>query len=252
MRRIAIANQKGGVGKTTIALNLAHGLARDGDAVLLIDLDPQANSTLSLLGPDEPERSAYEFLMEGNSLQQVTHAACERLDVLPSTIDLAACEVELLSQIGGQLRLRSRLEASDLSAYDCVIVDCPPSLGLLTINALAAVSEVIVPVVPGKYSFKGLGELQTTIEKVRSNLANPDLHICGVVVNMVDYSRVGQDARAEIAGEFKGRVFAATIPRSVRFEESNRIKGGSIFTHASTSPAAVAMGELVREIANDE
>lgn len=251
MRRIAIANQKGGVGKTTIALNLAHGLARDGDSILLIDLDPQANSTLSLLGPDEPQRSAYEFLMESVPLFDVIAHAGERLDVLPSTIDLAACEVELLSQIGGQLRLRSRLEASDLTAYDVVIVDCAPSLGLLTINALAAVSEVIVPVVPGKYSFKGLGELQATIEKVRTNLANPDLRICGVVVNMVDYSRVGQDARAEIAGQFDGRVFAATIPRSVRFEESNRIRGGSIFTHASTSPAAVAMGELVKEVRDE-
>lgn len=251
MRRIAIANQKGGVGKTTIALNLAHGLARDGDAVLLIDLDPQANSTLSLLGPDEPMYSAYDFLIDGIAFAAVMRHAGERLDVLPSTIDLAACEVELLSQIGGQLRLRSRLEASDLSAYDVVIIDCPPSLGLLTINALAAVAEVIVPVVPGKYSFKGLGELQTTIEKVRANLANPGLRIAGVVVNMVDHSNIGQDARAEIVGEFKGRVFAATIPRSVRFEESNRIRGGSIFTHASTSPAAAAMGELVKEVRDE-
>jgi chromosome partitioning protein len=252
MRKIAIANQKGGVGKTTLALNLAAGMARNGDSILLIDLDPQANSTLSLLGPDEPRVSAYEFLMQGAALGDVLQHAGTRLDVLPSTIDLAAAEVELLSEIGGQLRLRSRLEASDVSAYDCIIVDCPPSLALLTINALAAVSEVIVPVVPGTFSFKGLGELQATIEKVRSNLGNPKLCIAGVVVNMVDHSRIGEDARAEIAAQFKGHVFTATIPRSVRFEEANRQRGGSIWTHAPSSIAALAFGELLKEIADNE
>jgi len=154
MRIITFANQKGGVAKTTSAVNIAVGLALRGYHVLLCDLDPQANATYSLLGATEPERTVYDLLIRDRNLDDVAISTQnERLQLLPSSIDLAGAEIELVSQPGGQTLLRTKLRGA---GYDYIIIDAPPSLGLLTLNALAGATEVLIPVAPGIYALKGL------------------------------------------------------------------------------------------------
>ena len=248
MRRIAIANQKGGVGKTTTAVNLAVGLARAGKRTLLIDMDPQANSTFALMGMREPKATTYDLLINNLSLREVVVPTSEKgLDLLPSDIDLAGAEVELITEIGGQTRLKARLAERSGSAYDFLIIDTPPSLGLLTINSLAAVEEVFVPVSASVFALKGLSQLERTIEKVRVNLQCPNLRITGALVTMFDYTNVAKDVLAAIRRRFGEAMFETVIPKNVKLEEAHS-RAQSVFAYAPDSKGAEAYSMLVREV----
>lgn len=253
MRKIVIANQKGGVAKTTTAVNLATGLGMVGQQTLLIDMDPQSNATFAVLG-DEPEgNSAYDLIMLGKSLNDVVRRTTRpNLDIVASSIDLAAAEVELISKVGGQTRLRSKLTDIERTLYyDFVVIDAPPSLGFLTINALAAADEVIIPVPASVFALKGIQRLEETINLVRSDLGCPTLHIGGVLLTIYDNTNVGKDVRAEIEERFPDLVFRTNIPKTVKFEESHG-RALSIFEHAPTHPAAQAYSDLVQEVLHRE
>jgi chromosome partitioning protein len=203
MRTIAIMNQKGGVAKTTTAVNLAIGLANAGKKTLLIDMDPQANATFAVLGQDEPPLTTYDLLVNQTcSVQDVrvptSHAL---LDMIGSDIDLAGAEVELISAIGGQMRLRNKL-LENPPAYDYLIIDTPPSLGLLTINALAVVNEVFIPVSASVFALKGIEKLEQTIEQVRTNLGRPELHISGVLCTLYEHTNISNDVVGLIRERF--------------------------------------------------
>lgn len=253
MRRIVIANQKGGVAKTTTAVNLATGLGMVGQQTLLIDMDPQANATFAVLG-DEPEtNSAYDLVMQNRSLNDVIRRTNRpNLDIVPSNIDLAAAEVELISKVGGQTRLRSRLNEIGRSLhYDFVVIDAPPSLGFLTINALAAADEVIIPVPASVFALKGIQRLEETIASVRTDLGCPTLHIGGVLLTVFEPTNVAKDVRAEIEGRFRELVFSVNIPKTIKFEESHG-RTQSIFEYAPNHPAAAAYSSLVQEVLHRE
>ncbi len=246
MRKIAIASQKGGVGKTTIAVNLAVGLANAGEQVLLIDLDPQANATHSLCGPKEIEPSMYDVLAHEVSLRNVILEIRERLHIAPSNIDLAAAELELNGEMAREMRLTRRIEERSAWSYDYLIVDCPPSLGLLTVNALVAVTEVLVPVSPGVFSLSGLLRLEESVTKVRTNLGRP-VRIAGIVLNMEDHTRVSADVLTTVLERFGTLVFSTTLPKAVKFEEAHS-KSCSIFDHDADSRAARAFERFVKEV----
>lgn len=252
MRKLAVANQKGGVGKTTLAVNLAAGMAsKYGERVLLIDMDAQANSTVQLIGDVEPEKSVFDFLMEGEPFESIVRNVSPCLDLLPASIDLALADTVLLAEIGGQTRLRARLAESDLSAYDVMIVDLPPSLALLCINGLAAVDEILVPITPGHFSQKGLRELGSTISKVQSNLGCA-VRIAGLVCNMSDRTNASAEVRTQLADQFEYKVYEASIPRSTKFVELTSLPGENIFTYAPAShPAHIAFAALLAEVVSD-
>ncbi|HLX19649.1 MAG TPA: ParA family protein [Gaiellaceae bacterium] len=219
MARIyALANQKGGVGKTTTAINLAACLAEAGERALVIDLDPQANAT-SGLGMRANGTSSYDLLDGAPVAELAKHTAFANLDLIPAKPDLAGAVVELAERDGGDRYLAQAL-ASGASAYDFVFVDCPPAMGPLTVNALAAADRVLVPVQAEYYALEGLTQLTQSIELVRRRL-NPRLGIGGVLLTMVDSrTRLSQDVEAEVRRHFGPLVFRASVPRSVRLAEA--------------------------------
>ncbi len=252
MKTLAIANQKGGVGKTTTAVNLAAGLARAGRRTLLVDMDPQANATFSLVGYREIARTVYDLLIGGHSFESVLLRDVQaNLDLIPSDIDLAGAEVELLSTIGGQNRLRARLGNMTGLSYEYVIIDAPPSLGLLTINSLAAADEVLIPVSTSIFALKGIMQLEETIEQVRVNLNRPDLRIGGILCTLYDHTNVANDVVAAIRERFGELALETVIPKNIKLEEAHS-RGESIFEYAPTASGAVAYQNLVKEISNDE
>ena len=268
MRSIAIANQKGGVGKTTTAVNLAVALARQGRRVCVLDLDPQAHATLHLgVSAGGHPHSAYDVLAGGQPLAVATVEAGENLWLVPSHIDLSAVEMALAGQPGREAILRRRIEADprcsagagDRHAFDYLVVDCPPSLGLLSLNAMAAVEEVLLPLQPHFLALHGLSKLLETIELV-SERVNPRLRLLGVVLCMFEAgTRLANEIGRDVAGFFasaegthrawaSGRLFDTRIRRNIRLAEAPSF-GKSIFDYAPDSFGAEDYAALASEVA---
>ncbi len=248
-RTIAIANQKGGVGKTTTAVNLAGWLSESGFEVLLIDLDPQGNLTSSL-GVDRHSlgTTAYDLLLGESSLAEATLPEIRPgLDLVPARRELAGAEVELAQLEGKELRLRQAIDGN-VDPYDIVIVDCPPSLGVLTINALSAASDVLIPIQCEYLALEGLMQLVSSLELLKRRI-NPALSILGVVMTMYDArTRLSADVVESVRAHFEGYSFSTIIPRSVRLAEAPSY-GQTIIEYAPGSPGAQAYRELAAEVA---
>jgi chromosome partitioning protein len=246
---LALANQKGGVGKTTTAVNLAVYLAARGQRVLLIDLDPQGNATSSL-GVDKRQlrASAYDVLIDGAQLRDtITSDVRTRLDLLGANPALAGAEIELVNLTRQQLRLRAALEPLRAD-YAVTIIDCPPSLGLLTVNALTAADEVLIPIQCEYLALEGLMQLINTIDLIKRRL-NPALDVLGVAMTMYDArTRLSAQVVDEVRRYFPNRMFTTLVPRSVRLAEAPS-HGRSIFEYDSGSRGALAYRELGEEVA---
>jgi len=248
---IAFANQKGGVGKTTTAINLAAGLARRGKKVLLVDLDIQGSATAAL-GVDHREGtpSSYEVLIGEMSLQAALQRSphSERLFCVPATIDLAGAEIELVSMVAREGRLRTALGALQAYDFDYVFIDCPPSLGLLTINALVAAPEVLIPIQCEYYALEGVGQLLRNIEMVKSHL-NPELNVSTVILTMYDgRTKLADQVADDVRAHFGDKVLRTVIPRSVKVSEAPGY-GMTILDYDPGSRGAMSYLDASREIA---
>ncbi len=219
-RIISIVNQKGGVGKTTTAVNLATALAAIGQKTLVIDLDPQGNASTGLgIGHAKRHTSSYHLLIGSASIEEATvQTIIPNLSIVPSNIDLSAAEIELVNQVARESRLKETIRAS--IEYDYVIIDCPPSLGLVTMNALVAAQSVFIPLQCEFYALEGLSHLLKTIQLIQRRL-NPELDICGVVLTMYDKrNKLTEHIEADVRGFLKDKVFKTVIPRNVRLSEA--------------------------------
>ena len=245
---VAIANQKGGVGKTTTAINLASALALRGKQTLLIDLDPQANSTLAYVGRESLERSLYDTMAdESCALSQVICESTQKgLWVAPSRISLAKLEARLVGELDAHFRLKDRIDPV-LERFSHVVIDCPPALGLLTVNALVAATHILIPIQSSYFALEGTDDLLETIERVRAR-ANPSLQLLGVLVTMHDKrTSLARDIREQIADVFGAKVFNTVISKSVRLEESPAYRE-SIFSFAPNSTGAADYYSLCEEV----
>jgi chromosome partitioning protein len=242
---IAFANQKGGVAKTTTTLNLAVAFAESGHQVLAVDLDPQGNLTMSQgVDPDKVEKSMYDVLVEGAPIRDVI--AKREVDVAVASIDLAGAEIAMSTQIGRERALQKALEAVR-GDYDFVCIDTPPSLGLLTVNALTAADKVIVPVQCEYLSMRGLVQLQNTLEMIRENL-NPDVTIEGILPTMLDSRTVHAKEAVEILEENFGElVFKSRIRKAIKFAEAP-VRGASVLKYDPEGKAAEYYRQLAEEV----
>ncbi|MBI3402736.1 MAG: ParA family protein [Acidobacteria bacterium] len=245
---VAIANQKGGVGKTTTAINIAAGLALRGKRTLLIDLDPQANSTMSFLDMQQVSKSTYDVFADAavTFADVILPSPVANLFIAPSRIALAKLEAKLIGEMDAHFRLKDKLE-SVRAAYSHIVIDCPPTLGLLTVNALVAATHLLIPIQSSYFALEGTDDLLETIEKVRAR-PNPALRILGVVITMHDKrTALARDIRLQIQKVFGGKVFKTVITKSVRLEESPAYKE-SIFTFAPDSTGATEYYSLCEEV----
>ena len=254
-RTIALANQKGGTGKTTSTYNLGHALAEKRQKVLMVDLDPQSSLTISLgIDPRSLEKTVYELLVETEpptkTADVIVKTSISNLSLIPSTIDLSSAEIDLQKEFNREGILREVLkEVHD--EYDFILVDCPPSLGLLTTNALAAANKIIIPIASDYLAMRGATLLIKTIRKVQRKL-NPSLEIAGILVTMYDRRTVhAKDVLGEIREAFGDSVFKSVINYTVKAKEAP-VDGQSILSYQPSSPIAQAYRSLAEEILNHE
>lgn len=243
---LAVVNQKGGVGKTTTAINVAAQLAGESKTVLLVDLDPQGNATSGLgLAKEQAATTTYDVLANGASLTdavQETHVP--QLYVLPANANLAGAEVELVGKPRREFVLQQALQTA---AYDYIIIDCPPSLGLLTINALTAASSVLIPVQAEYYALEGLSQLLNTIQAVRGS-TNPSLELLGIALTMFDRrNSLSEQVQTEVKNYFGDKLFVTVIPRNVRLAEAPSY-GRTIYEHDRWSKGARSYKALAKEV----
>ena len=261
-RVMVVANQKGGVGKTTTAVNMAAALAQHGLRVLVVDLDPQGNASTALaVEHGRGTLSTYDVLVDGRPLADVIqpHPDIANLFVAPATIDLAGAEIELVSVVARESRLRKAITAHplvnrenegryDTDQFDYVLIDCPPSLGLLTLNALVAGAEMMIPIQAEYYALEGLGQLLETVEMVRTHL-NQELEVSTILITMYDSrTNLAAGVAAEVRNHFSAQVLKTSIPRSVRVSEAPSY-GQSVMTYDPGSPGALSYLEAARELA---
>ena len=251
-RIMTIANQKGGVGKTTTAVNLAASLSQHGNRVLVVDLDPQGNASTALdVDHHVGVESVYDALVEERPMSEIV-AEVEGMPGLfcaPATIDLAGAEIELVPLVARENRLTRSIEQLDMTKFDYVLIDCPPSLGLLTVNALAAAEEVLIPIQCEYYALEGLEQLLRTVEMVRGHL-NPKLRISTILLTMYDgRTRLATQVAEDVRSHFGDVVLQTIIPRSVRVSEAPSY-GQSVITYDPASSGAVAYAEAARELAH--
>lgn len=245
---IAICNQKGGVGKTTTSINLSTYLAISGKRILLIDIDPQGNATSGLgINKHNIKQSVYDLVIEEIDPKPIIiPTGIDNLSLIPSTLSLTGAEVELVGIMGREYRLKKAL-ASILSDFDYIIIDCPPSLGLLTVNALSAADSVIIPVQCEYYALEGLGQLVNTVNLVKENL-NSSLVIEGVLLTMADFrTNLTNEVINEVKEFFKGKVYNSIIPRNIKITESPGF-GKPIAIYDKTSIGAQKYHEFVNEL----
>jgi len=245
---LAIANQKGGVGKTTTSINVAAALAQLGKKTLLIDLDPQGNATLSYVDPRELERSTYDVLVDPQlpAADAVRGTTLPNLEVIGARIALAKAEAKLITEFDSHFRLKDKIEPLR-AVYDCMVIDTPPTLGILTVNALVAATHLIVPIQSSYYALEGTDDLLDTFEKIRAR-PNPELKFMGVVITLHDRRTVlGRDITRQIRQVFGAKVFKTAISKSVRLEESPAYKQ-SIFEFAPKSSGALEYYSLCQEV----
>jgi chromosome partitioning protein len=254
-RIITISNQKGGVGKTTTTVNLASALASKGLQVLVIDLDPQGNASTAL-GIDHHAdiKSIYEVLIDDVPIEKVVQVSPERpgLTCVPATIHLAGAEIELVSLVAREQRLRTAIETylnTTMNPPDYVLIDCPPSLGLLTVNAFVAAKEVLIPIQCEYYALEGLSQLTRSIEMIRKHL-NPELELSTILLTMYDSrTKLASQVADEVKAHFPTQVLSTIIPRSVRVSEAPSY-GKTVISYDHSSPGAIAYMEAAIELAN--
>ena len=249
-RVMAIANQKGGVGKTTTAVNLGAALAVLGYRVLVVDLDPQGNASTGLgINVRELETSMYDVILHDSPLEDcIEGTAIKNLLVAPSALDLAGAEIELVPAFSREMRLRNAIEQVR-DDFDYILIDCPPSLGLLTVNAMAAAEEVLVPIQCEYYALEGLGQLLRNVNLVQKNL-NPSLELTAIILVMYDArTKLADQVVNEVREHFGDKVCKQVIPRTVRLSEAPSY-GQSIITFDPTSRGAIAYRELAEEVSH--
>ena len=250
-KKIAIVNQKGGVGKSTTAVNLGASIAEIGYKTLVVDVDPQGNASSGLgIEKDELDNTIYQVLIEElDACQAIRRTSYEGLSILPSNIELAGAEIELVSMISREGRLKRAI--SDIEdEYDFILFDCPPSLGLLTLNALTAADSLMVPIQCEYYALEGLGQLMQTVQLVQKNL-NSKLTLEGVVLTMYDArTNLAQQVIEEVKKYFPEQVYDTVIPRNVRLSEAPSF-GEPIINYASNSSGAKAYRKLAKEVSKN-